>query len=62
MSAFEKFCPFIKDTCREDCTFRCRNVTTSQGITTCLIASKLDCINEMMSDQLTSIEQAIESK
>jgi len=58
----KNFCPFIKETCRDDCMFRCRNVTASQGPITCLIASKLDAINEMTSDQLTSIEHLIESK
>lgn len=58
----KNFCPFIKGECRTDCTFRCSKVLISQGITTCLIASKLDCINEMISDQLTSIENLIESK
>jgi len=53
------FCPFIKGDCRDDCTFRCRNTTTSQGATTCLIASKLDAINEFQHDDLMEIQDKI---
>ncbi len=59
------FCPFIKDVCDPSCAFRCRPCATSNSMeiatTTCLIAKKLDSLNEMQSDQLTEIVQAIEA-
>ena len=50
-----KYCPFIKDLCREDCVFRHRNVATSDGIYSCLIAIKLSEINAFQSDELNHI-------
>ena len=59
------FCPFIKDVCNPSCVFQCRTYATSNSMknstTTCLIVKKLDSLNEMQSDQLTEIVQAIEA-
>lgn len=59
------FCPFTKDTCNPSCAFRCRPCATANSMmeptTTCLIAKKLDSLNDMQSDQLTEIVQAIEA-
>lgn len=58
-------CPFINDICDVSCVFRCRPCATSNSMmnstTTCLIAKKLDSLNEMQSDQLTEVVQAIEA-
>ena len=51
------FCPFINGDCRKDCTFHCHKVagTELSGITECLIASKLDSVNDTQTDQLSEI-------
>lgn len=54
-----KFCPFIKTECREDCAFRVGLCSTSNGTSPCQIFIKLDCINEFQSDQLTEINRQI---
>jgi hypothetical protein len=58
---FEKFCPFIGGRCRDDCTFHCSPKTYSEGITVCLLTTKIDAINEAQKDQLSEISQEIES-
>ncbi len=56
----KKFCPFIKELCREDCTFYHGNVLTEGKIYNCLIAIKLSDINELQHDDLMSILDEIE--
>ncbi len=53
------FCPFLNGECRNDCAFKTRNTATTFGTSSCLIAVKLDCINEHQADQLTEITQSI---
>ena len=45
------FCPFIKGTCREDCVFRHHAILLTTGISTCLIAAKLDDIPRLQNDE-----------
>lgn len=44
------FCPFIKDECREDCTFRhaARSVLggMSNNLSTCVLAIAADCLDQ----------------
>lgn len=54
MEGIEKFCPFIRDICRNDCVFRCGK-SVSQGITTCLIAAKLDKMNDNQHNDLVEV-------
>ena len=49
------FCPFLKDLCENSCVFKVHNTATSYGISTCLIAIKLDSINDQQSMQLDDI-------
>lgn len=56
-----KFCPFIKAECREDCIFRVGLCSTANGTSACQIFIKLDCINEAQADQLTEIKNVISS-
>ena len=52
----KKFCPFVKTLCRDDCVFKTRNVAGNHGeIFNCLIALKLNDINEMQHDDLSAI-------
>lgn len=53
------FCPFIKDSCRKDCVFFRKLAISGGDVTNCLIAGKLDAINDYQSDQLTEISQKI---
>ena len=53
------FCPFIKGKCNDDCVFKCANTATEHGISDCLLAVKLDAINEYQTDQLSEIENAV---
>lgn len=55
-------CPFINGSCRDDCVFKCNNVASGRGIYSCLIAVKLDDINEHQSDQLNEITQNTSTK
>lgn len=55
MDHTEKFCPFIHAACRRDCKFRCSSTDLPQGAATCLIASKLDKINEIQHDDFKDI-------
>lgn len=49
------FCPFINGSCNNACVFKVHNTSTSYGISTCLIAIKLDSINDHQSMQLDDI-------
>ena len=51
----KKFCPFVKDLCRDDCVFKTRNVASPDGVHNCLIAVKLSDINDMQHDDLVAI-------
>lgn len=54
MNNTKNHCPFINNTCREDCIFRTKSkIATGDGIFNCLIAAKLSDINEYQSDQLS---------
>ena len=52
-------CPFINSECRSDCVFKTRRTSTTFGTSSCLIAIKLDSINDAQMDQLTEISQSI---
>jgi hypothetical protein len=59
----KKFCPFIGALCRDDCVFKYHNVAGPGGKAyNCLIAIKLNDINEYQHDDLSSILDAIEKK
>ncbi|GAA0121740.1 hypothetical protein UT300018_10560 [Clostridium faecium] len=52
----KKYCPFIKDVCRDDCVFKYHNVACPSGkVQSCLIAVQLYGINDMQRDQLENI-------
>lgn len=58
------FCPFIQGECNSNCVFRCRPCAVSQSMmqpsTECLIAKKLDYLNDMQQDQLSEILSSLE--
>lgn len=55
-----KYCPFIKGTCRDDCVFKCYDFAApGNKIYNCLIAIKLSDINEMQHNDLTDIWNAV---
>jgi hypothetical protein len=55
------FCPFCNGQCRSDCVFRMQAyISSANGLTKCLIATKLSDINTYQSDQLTEISNKIE--
>lgn len=56
-----KYCPFVNGNCRSDCTFKTVNTSASHGILSCLIAIKLDQINEFQSDQLTELKNHLDN-
>lgn len=49
------FCPFINGNCTDKCVFSTHNIACSNGITNCLIVSKLDSINDYQYELLTDI-------
>lgn len=51
----EKFCPFINDICRRDCTFY-NPMTYIRGITTCTLVGRLDEISSNQIDILSKID------
>lgn len=58
----KKFCPFIKDLCRDDCTFHSHNTAIGNSVHDCLIAIKLEGINDMEYDQLENIYKEVSTK
>lgn len=57
------FCPFVNGTCKSNCMFHAKSmIATPNGITSCLIAAKLEEINEYQHDDLNDIRRAIEEK
>ena len=57
-------CPFLNEPCREECMFHCNHLisTTHVGLSPCLIAVKLDQINEYNHDDLVNVVAAIEGE
>jgi hypothetical protein len=51
----KKYCPFINGPCRNDCVFKTNGVAVRDTIYSCLIAIKLNDINEMQHDDLSEI-------
>lgn len=41
------FCPFVKDKCRDDCVFKCRSVSTADGLSDCRIAIAVASSDEL---------------
>lgn len=54
------FCPFIKTTCRDDCTFFLRE-STPYGVTTCKLRSALDNMPDELVDKLSEISFKLDS-
>jgi len=50
-----KFCPFVNGSCRSDCTFKINTTATEHGMSGCLIAVKLEGVNENQSNQLMQL-------
>lgn len=57
-----KFCPFIKSECREDCVFKYHKVASGNKVYDCLIAIKLSDINDMQHDDLAAIWNALRER
>lgn len=58
------FCPFVKDECKENCVFYCRNEAIINDLvhshTNCLIVKRINEINYMQFSQLEEIKAELE--
>lgn len=60
---YNKFCPFINGTCRENCTFYLQALSAIHNdATRCLIASRLDHIFGILYEEATKKENDTDGK
>lgn len=58
----KNLCPFLKENCNTNCVFHTHNIATPDGITNCLIVSKLNSINDYEYEQLNDISNFLDLK